>query len=211
MFRRGSISWKVAFDFPKELLFLGYVAQAEQFRVPEEAEPASDGEGQWQAWWQILPMQTFGVISREAHEASPGLDTMTTLRMIAARRQSVFDPPDFSALQDKPTLRELCRRHWPAYHREWETMGGAGAEQMKSWHERFHHLHIDRIVGQCARATGKAVFPFSLMYDFLLWPQEYYRKLSDTHFLLGSTYLEHDERLKALLHSTIAQLLMEQN
>lgn len=62
----------------------------------------------WIAWWQAI-------VAHEVHSnqgVADGGDQQPWMRQMATERASIFDPPDFASLGDRPILREAVRTNF---------------------------------------------------------------------------------------------------
>ena len=189
-------SWVLRCDFPEYLQLSGTIAQQEGFQPGADTRTATLVETQWLMWWEslMLPPAGFAMLP---NQTDPW-------------RRVNYDPPDFTRLAHWPAIQALCRRHYPAFHQHWGTIGGDKDPMTVLLHEQLTRVRVDRIVNACAAAAGKRESaPFDLTVDFVVWPADYERVSSDTYVVLGKQYLEPEqvESLRELLRSSIAKLV----
>ncbi len=191
-------AWSLTCAFPEELQFGAYVGQHEGFRVDESLPAASVAEADWRAWWQLLPTNTLTYCSSEANR-DRHTPTTEFLRRDDPRDRSGFDPPSFGRLVGRPALQQLCQFHWPAFHRDWGMVGGRKMSLVSQQTAQFGRVRVDKLVRESVRAAHKpASRPFYLRVDFVIWPEDYRRDISDHHLVLGVQYLD-PSRITVLL------------
>jgi hypothetical protein len=76
--------------------------------------------------------------------------------------------------------------------------------------EQFQRVRVDKVVSACAAAAGRRESaPCVLAVDFVMWPADYMRVVSDTYVVLGKRYLGPAETttLQEILRELIARLV----
>ncbi|MDT8307042.1 MAG: hypothetical protein RRC07_14015 [Anaerolineae bacterium] len=193
---RSGRSWQISFDFPAELQFAAYVAREAGFAPAGENEEREVWR-QWRVWWERWAAR------RAESEETAGL---LVNRWLAAG----FQPPDFAKLHETPLLQQLFREQWPQFREGWAVPEGMKMQMAADLQHQLQRVRMDRPVREQARAAGlQRVTPFTLVVDFVLWPDDLVYEGPAGYLLLGAGYL--DERmagsLAALVGAAVERLL----
>jgi hypothetical protein len=193
---RSGGSWQIGFDFPAELQFAAYVARDAGFAPTGENEAREVGR-QWRVWWERW------VARRGESEETVGL---LVNRWLAAG----FQPPDFAELHETPLLQQLFREQWPRFREGWAVPEGMKMQMAAALEQQLKRVKVKRFVDQQAKAMGLSKpSPFTLVVDFVHWPEELVHERPGTYLLLGRGYLEaaQAEALAAQLRTAVAGAL----
>ncbi|MCL5997163.1 MAG: hypothetical protein M1546_14070 [Chloroflexi bacterium] len=197
MHRLNSSPWQLQCGFPEYLQLSGIIAQQEGFRLDGGAPPVSPAEAEWRAWWESLLIPQPENVATTSEWGNPWLRVN-------------YDPPTFTRLARWPAVQALCQRHFPTFHQHWGTVGGDKLPMANQLGEQLRRVRIDKIVKICAATAGKRESaPFKLTVDFVVWPPDYRRIISDTYVVLGKRYLDPAQAttLRGLLQELVARLV----
>jgi hypothetical protein len=208
-------SWQVGYDMPEDLQFTAHIGRAEGFVAPDGVTTtptaANDSETDWRAWWERLLIDNLSLRFERARAAMPRASFIDQARSVNSAE--TYDPPTFAALDAPESIRNLCRRHHPAFER-WSRWDAPDADSkqwlIKAQSAANQRLDQNQIVYHCARAAGKRVSaPFHLRFDVVIWPRDYLRHITDEHVVIGADYLapERADDYRALHASYIARLV----
>jgi hypothetical protein len=184
-------------DFPEYLQLSSYIAQQEGFRLDADSPSASAAKAEWRAWWESLFIPPATHIAIHPDRNNPWLRVN-------------YDPPGFTRLAHWPAVQVLCRQHFPTFHRHWGTVGGEKEPMSRRMSEQLQRVRMERIVKACAAVAGKRESaPFDLTVNFVLWPDDFHRVISDTYLVLGRQFLDVERvvALRAILQEFIARLV----
>jgi hypothetical protein len=203
-------SWTMTYDIPVELQFSAYIGQREGFQVDDTLPAQSAAEAEWRTWWETLPTRTFGIRFDNLARAKLDIPPQELLQRVDPLEQSGYSPPDFTELRSTPTLQKLCRDYWPTFHHEWGSINGTKMQGVVKLQTQLQNVGVDRVVQECVRTANRfRSRPFHFRVDFVVWPEDYRRYVSDHHLILGVQYLEPTQAdiLRALLKAHIARLV----
>lgn len=183
-------SWSIRCDFDTGLQFASFIAR--HLSIDPSATPSlmQQEEVAWRDWWSRLLTNTLQqAMSTIERSLSPSSKAYFTL--LQSQLQSTFHPPEFPHLATTPQLQALCREQWPAFQQWWETQSG-GKEQLSSQlSAQLHRLKLHQLVARCSKVQRKKqIQPFQLIIEFVHWPSEYTKQLSETILVVGRRYLE---------------------
>ena len=204
-------------DTPQELAFASAIGRAEGFSPPDSTDAPvgsvlSDVEREWRAWWERLLTDNMSIGMDRALSDAPRPLTPDAFAAVVriARPETTWDPPTFASLADWPALRSICQRLWPAFQSTWDRVDGEKMALADALSVSNRRLHLNQIVYHCVKAAGKRVCaPFKLRLDITPWPEDYRRRISDEHAIIGAGYLaaERADAWRALLASYIIRLV----
>ena len=194
---RSSRSWQIQFGFPAELQFAAYVAR-EGGLSPADKD---DGEArrQWQAWWDKWVENR----AQRTGAAQPQVDNHAWLT-------AGFRPPDFEELREAPALRRLFRQRWPAFREGWAVPEGMKMQMAGALEQQLRRVKVKRLVDRQAKAMGLSKpSPFTLVVDFVHWPEDLVHERPGKYLLLGRGFLEASQAdvLAARLRTAVAGAL----
>lgn len=174
-----SRSWQIHFDFPAELQFAAYLAREAGFS-PEGGSDVGETGRQWRVWWEKwVENQAQRAVARQPwadDHAWPGAG---------------FRPPDFEGLAEAPALRQLFCQRWPAFHEGWARPEWIKMQMAEELGQQLQRVKMQRLVRAQARAVGLAQpLPFTLVVDFVLWPEDFVHERAAAYLLLGAGYLQ---------------------
>ncbi|MCE7985891.1 MAG: hypothetical protein DYG89_32335 [Caldilinea sp. CFX5] len=183
----NGISWRIGCNFPNELLLWGYIAQQTGFTLGEEP-PRSAVEHAWRTWWErFLPIT--------------GVE----------EKISLFQPPNFPNLADTPGLQQVCQQVYPTFHRRWGHVDGLPLVRSvnQKLSTQLRYLNLNQLIKDWGNAQGRTtIHPFQLQINFVWWPVDYYREVTENQLVLGFQYLEpvQADAFKAIVQERIHRL-----
>ena len=192
----NTVPWDIRIDFPDDLQFAVYIAQAQGFAPDTISSTSSALAQEWALWWESLVVGQLAV-------------TEATSNLMDVRAFSHFVPPDFPDLAVAPTLQAVCRATWPQFHQEWGGLHSPELQWVQEIRKTLRVLNVNQLVDECQAALDKAkIEPFRLQIDLLHWPTAYQWIVADNHLVLGVGYLEPEqhEELRILMRQQIMKL-----
>lgn len=182
-------SWRVVIDIPEALQFSAYVGENENFRVTENEAATSKVEAYWQKWWEAIPIANEKFVRQfQEHIKSEGSRQQDLSTLETSFQNFGWFPPNFENLTDQPLLQALFLKHWPRFTQiaDIEKM-----EMVRSSEKLLLKLNVAQLVQELTQNKGKKESnAFNLRIDFVRWPKEYSRQVSESHLVLSSFYLQ---------------------
>lgn len=203
----GSESYIIRMGDHSILNFAAFIGSQEGFDPSELGQSTNPAEKEWQEWWLSLPASEAERMAyfQEAARISP-----YKLNPILMQKSNPanygFNPPEFSAMpEDKSALKELCLKYWPQFHIWSKQEEQKYRGKTKGFPER---IKLHQIITGIEKANGRKAKPFKLQLDFVYWPENYLRVISDNHLVMMMPYgsPEKEKKLAGLLQSYIAKL-----
>jgi hypothetical protein len=196
-------SWKISLGDPQLLQFVAYIGSQEGFDPLESGQPQTEAETQWKEWWLAFPEME---AERMTHFQTLVKNLVASTPRKAFTSNFGFDPPDFSSVQeDRKALRELFIKYWPQfqvwYAKERNKFRGGGIKLPE-------RLGLHQLIKEIEQTNGRTAKPFELKIDFVYWPENYLRFVSDNFVVITSPdgIAERETALKELLRSLIGKL-----
>lgn len=187
-----SQTWFVNCNFPLALQFGAYIGQQEDFKANEAAVSKNEAETEWRRQYELWLKKPSG--EQVDQQAQP-----TILDAPVDPRPFGFDPPNFDDLHQTPHLQKLCRQHWPAFHQMWGVTSGRKLQLAAQLNDSLQQMRLDKLMRKIPHKR-----PFQLQIDFVLWPEDTFRELTDDHLILGIRFLQPTER------AALQQIIIDQ-
>lgn len=204
---KGSDSYTIRMGDPYVLQFAAFIGLKEGFNSAPTSQPVSPAEAQWLEWWLALPASILerNAYLQEAIKDSAGKPDPGLMQKANPSNYG-YNPPTFSAIpEDKLALRELCLKYHPQFV-AWNQQEQPKIEgQTRGFTER---IKLHKMIEGIEKANGRKARAFKLRLDFVYWPENYLRVISDNHFVLTAPYgsPEKEQKLKELLQTYISKL-----
>lgn len=103
------------------------------------------------------------------------------------------------------SVNEMCIKYWEQFNR---VHGTQKMQLVKQNQQQLNRLQVQKLVKEIERQKGRQVKAFKFTVDFVVWPVDYKREVSESLLILGTEYTEARrlEELRAILGKYIERL-----